>query len=135
MVEQKSRLYLLTGIVCFFGGIWLLINPYMGIHGTVCPVKAVTGYPCPSCGSTRAIHLLFEGRFTDAVMLNPLGIVSLLLLVFIVTLLVIDIVAKKDFYYRSYEWLGKVLREHRKLSAVLIVLVIVNWIWNIHKGL
>ncbi|MGO1597132.1 MAG: DUF2752 domain-containing protein [Sphingobacterium sp.] len=95
----------------------------------------VTGYPCPSCGSTRAIHLFFEGRFTDAMMLNPLGIVSLFLLVFIVALLVIDVLAKKDFYYQSYERLGKLLKEQHKLSAVLIVLVIANWIWNLYKGL
>lgn len=135
MVQQKNRLYLITGIVCFFGSVWLLIDRYIGSHGTVCPVKMVTGYPCPSCGSTRAIHLFFEGRFTDAMMLNPLGIASLFLLVFIVALLVIDVLAKKDFYYQSYERLGKLLKEQHKLSAVLIVLVIANWIWNLYKGL
>jgi len=26
-----------------------------------CPVLAITGLPCPTCGGTRAVHLLFEG--------------------------------------------------------------------------
>lgn len=26
-----------------------------------CPVLAITGLPCPTCGATRAVHLLFEG--------------------------------------------------------------------------
>ena len=26
-----------------------------------CPVLAITGIPCPTCGGTRAVHLLFEG--------------------------------------------------------------------------
>ena len=35
-----------------------------------CPVLAITGLPCPTCGGTRAVHLLFEGD-PDFLRYNP----------------------------------------------------------------
>lgn len=37
-----------------------------------CPINRVLGVPCPSCGTTRAVLLLLEGRILDAVLMNPL---------------------------------------------------------------
>lgn len=45
-----------------------------------CPVKALTGYSCPGCGSQRALHALLTGRPMDALGYNamlPAGIVAL----------------------------------------------------------
>ncbi len=33
---------------------------------TICPVAAVTGFPCPGCGITRAFSLLFTLHFAEA---------------------------------------------------------------------
>jgi len=37
-----------------------------------CPFKALTGLPCPTCGSTRSIVHLAHGNFTAALAMNPL---------------------------------------------------------------
>jgi len=37
-----------------------------------CPVKALTGFDCPGCGSQRAIHALLNGNFKAALYSNPL---------------------------------------------------------------
>ncbi len=34
---------------------------------TLCPLRAVTGIPCPGCGITRALCLCCHGRFAEAV--------------------------------------------------------------------
>lgn len=31
-----------------------------------CPVKTLTGFDCPGCGSQRALHALLTGRVVDA---------------------------------------------------------------------
>jgi hypothetical protein len=42
-----------------------------------CPLRALTGYQCPGCGSQRAIYQLLHLNVTEAFILNPLLIISL----------------------------------------------------------
>lgn len=42
-----------------------------------CPIKALTGYDCPSCGNQRMVHALLHGRFGDAFRYNAFTMVSL----------------------------------------------------------
>ena len=39
--------------------------------GTVCPLSALTGFPCPGCGSTRALLLVLTGRWRAAFFYSP----------------------------------------------------------------
>jgi len=39
----------------------------------VCPIRLLTGIPCPACGTTRSIGALCEGNFAESWRLNPLG--------------------------------------------------------------
>jgi len=98
-------------------------------------VKLVTGYPCPSCGTTRSISALFNGQLKDAFMINPLGIVSSIIIMAVLVLMLLDLVTKRDFYYKVYNQVEKFLQQHKALSAILVILVILNWAWNISKGL
>jgi hypothetical protein len=42
-----------------------------------CPVRYLTGWYCPGCGSLRAIHQLLHGNLWAAWALNPLTVVLL----------------------------------------------------------
>ena len=46
----------------------------------LCLFRNLTGLPCPFCGSTRAVGNIVHGNFIEALYLNPLGYVFLLLL-------------------------------------------------------
>lgn len=37
-----------------------------------CPFRALTGFRCPGCGTTRALHQLLHGNLLAAFELNPL---------------------------------------------------------------
>ena len=41
-----------------------------------CPLLALTGFYCPGCGSTRAIHALAHGDFVTAMERNPLAVIA-----------------------------------------------------------
>src|SRR5215467_1289585 len=43
----------------------------------ICPFRALTGFTCPGCGSTRALHQLLHGNFSAAFKLNPLFLIGL----------------------------------------------------------
>lgn len=38
-----------------------------------CAFKALTGLPCPTCGTTRAAQAMLQGRLLDAFAVNPLA--------------------------------------------------------------
>jgi len=40
---------------------------------TLCPVRILTGYPCPGCGGTRAMGSIALGQFDQAWSFNPLA--------------------------------------------------------------
>jgi hypothetical protein len=42
-----------------------------------CPFQALTGYFCPGCGTTRALHALVHGHLGEALGLNPLMVLML----------------------------------------------------------
>jgi len=48
----------------------------------VCLFRLVTGYTCPGCGSTRAMHQLLHGHVVAAFMLNPLFMLAIPLLLY-----------------------------------------------------
>lgn len=37
----------------------------------LCPLKELTGWPCPTCGATRALFALLRGDVTAALAWNP----------------------------------------------------------------
>lgn len=43
----------------------------------ICPFRALTGFTCPGCGTTRALHHLFHGDFLAAFQLNPFTMILL----------------------------------------------------------
>lgn len=132
----KNRLYITICIVCFFGFCYLLYGFFFAQYFTprLCIFKNVTGYPCPSCGVTRAIFLLLEGEITKSLMMNPLGFVAALIMLIVPLWLLNDFLTKKETFYTFYKKTESVI-SIRWIAAVLTVLIILNWMWNINKGL
>jgi hypothetical protein len=47
-----------------------------------CPFRWLTGFTCPGCGTTRALHQILHGHFAAAFMLNPLLLLAIPFLLF-----------------------------------------------------
>jgi hypothetical protein len=48
-----------------------------------CPFRALTGFTCPGCGSTRGLHCLLHGDVVAAFEFNPFVISSLPFLLYV----------------------------------------------------
>jgi hypothetical protein len=48
-----------------------------------CMFRALTGLTCPGCGSTRALHQLLHGHVGNAFVLNPLLLIALPILMYV----------------------------------------------------
>lgn len=47
-----------------------------------CPFRLLTGFTCPGCGTTRALHEILHGDFAAAFVLNPVLLLAIPFLVF-----------------------------------------------------
>jgi hypothetical protein len=54
-------------------GLLVLKGLHPGLPGFSCPLRALTGIPCPTCYLTRATAASLVGRFGDAVALHAFG--------------------------------------------------------------
>lgn len=56
-------------IAIFIIALYLFFSTML-LH-TSCICVAITGFPCPGCGLTRAGKLMLSGRFKEAFLMNP----------------------------------------------------------------
>lgn len=132
----RNKLYSLLLIACLAGFIYLFYNIHTLQSQTirVCIIKNVTGYACPSCGTTRAVTLLLEGKIIESLLLNPFGIVVAIAMTIFPFWVLIDFILKKESFFRTYKKAETIIRKPW-LASILILLVLLNWIWNIYKHL
>jgi hypothetical protein len=134
----RNKLYVLVSTACATGYIWLLINYYRNISESiepgVCLFKRITGIPCPSCGSTRSVLSILKGDFVGALLWNPFGVIIMSILILAPLWILYDIVLRKDSLLQVYNRSEIFLRQ-KWIAIPLILMVILNWIWNIFKGL
>ena len=61
-------------VVVGAAGAWVLYTFAPTAYGFYprCVFKSATGWDCPGCGTTRALHHLLHGRFAEAFHYNPM---------------------------------------------------------------
>ena len=117
-----------------FGGIGLLAAAAVSllrldrIPLTLCVFKGLTGLPCPTCGSTRALGRLFALDFEGAVAMNPL---TTLVAVLVAAWALLDLVLLPRRRAVALE-VGKPLAFALRVGA--LVLFLANWIYLIAAG-
>ena len=132
-----SRIYLITTSLCIAGWVWMAINlaePSYMADKTTCLIKHATGHPCPSCGSTRGVLYLTEGNALGAFRSNPLSYLMALGLIVLPIWLLADALREKRSFLGFYSRAEVALRR-QFIAYPLILLILLNWIWNISKGL
>jgi hypothetical protein len=79
-MRDKRRDHLLAALLAVIaaGAVLLeLFDPATSGIFPPCPLRYLTGWYCPGCGSLRAIHQLLHGNLRSAWALNPLTVVLL----------------------------------------------------------
>jgi len=133
---NRNRLYLLIGSFIAAGYGWLAYAWDKAHHDdfTPCLFKNATGIACPSCGSTRSVLHTAKGNFREAFLTNPLGIFMGILMIILPVWILYDIITKKDSFHKAFRKFESTLRI-KWVAILLALLLILNWIWNIQKGL
>lgn len=139
-MNTRNKLYLFLGIACLIGLFWILLHIYFNAFQnttnniTVCVFKNITTYPCPSCGTTRSVISIFQGKYFNALQINPIGFIISLIVIICPIWILFDIIFKKQSLFVYYKKTEKLIRTPR-IYIPLIILISINWIWNVYKGL
>jgi hypothetical protein len=134
---MRNKLYTLLAIACFFGYMWLGFTIFADqfskeIPFRICIIKNLTNYPCPSCGTTRAVKMLLYGQWKQSILMNPFGIVVALLMFMLPIWLLFDVMYKKQTLLNAYHKTEELIKI-RWIAFLLILLVLLNWIWTIYN--
>ncbi len=136
---NKKNLYLFLLLLSLTGYIWIAWNVVDNARKETtvdfCLFKTVTHIPCPSCGTTRAIVLLANGQIKNSIMLNPFGMLAAIALIIIPLWIILDIIRSKESFLKYYKLTEQIIIRNKWISITAITIVLLNWIWNIAKGL
>lgn len=138
MTTNRNKLYAILFTACLAGYIWLYYSistsKYQIQSIEVCLIKHITNIPCPSCGSTRAVISLIKGNYLEAYYLNPFGFIIALIMLVAPFWIIGDILFRNNTLFNFFIKVDALLKKTRFLIP-LILIIIINWIWNITKGL
>ena len=115
--------------------IWLLVSVTAGAIGLVafwlglnwprCPFLAITGFPCLTCGATRATIAFLHGNFSLAWWWNPLAFLALCGVVAF-DLYAIVVLLSRSARIRIVDW----TRVEKNFVRIAVVsMLAVNWIY------
>ncbi|MEZ5016652.1 MAG: DUF2752 domain-containing protein [Flavipsychrobacter sp.] len=130
---KGKRFYIFISLITIIGWGWLILQYYVPREGTVCLIKNVTGYPCPSCGTTRASVAVLHGDWQLAIHHNLLGFFAVAMLSILPIWLLKDLIGKRASLFKIYVTTEEALKRNKALLIILLLLISINWIWNLFK--
>ena len=110
-------------VVAYFSlvGVYAWVECATGVHAPgVCVFRWITGYPCPTCGSTHMVLALAHGDLRHAIGYNPL--------MFALAFLLAAQLGIRFLLRRRIVWITSV-RSRRIVAAGLLLAVFVNWLY------
>lgn len=119
-------------VVCFlYFSLCQLPSANSHKHITVCVFHNLTGYPCPACGTIRGMKYFFHLDFFNALYINPLAVIVSVFMVVSFVWISLDLIRGKQSFYNKVFF----VKISKVVILIVVVLTILNWYWNICKGL
>jgi hypothetical protein len=109
------------------GALYPLIMAHTGGRGLGCPLRTLTGVPCPFCGMTTATVALTHGNWAAAAAANPLAYLLGSLAIGTAPLLV---ARAAGWAAPPRAWSAAARRRTQWSAAVLVAL---SWVFQLHR--
>lgn len=126
LIDYTIKNFVLNRILGITGAVLTLVIPFVlwlqnSNHSlekkqSFCPLKATTGFPCPSCGITKSIVYFYDGNVLKSLSFHLFGPLVVGFCIFMIVLFLVEIKTNKT-YFR--EWFY-----NRKLAYYLATFLI-----------
>ena len=109
------------------GAVYPMIMAHTGGQGLPCPLRTLTGVPCPFCGLTTATVALAHGEWATAAKTSPMAYLAAILVVGTAPVLVARVFGLASPPRPA----SPAARRH--ISRVMIVIVALSWLFQLHR--
>ena len=94
---------------------------------SLCPLKMLTGFPCPGCGITKSLVYFYEGDLWRSLTFHLFGPFVILFSLATIVVLTTELITKKE-YFNAYLYNRKMAYF---LAAILVVYHIIRLVYFI----
>ncbi len=127
MYSVPEHITMFSASAAAIGAIYPTIMAHTGGHGLPCPLRTLTGVPCPFCGLTTATVALTHGEWATAAKTSPLAYLIAILTVATMPVLLA----------RAFGWMPSPRRAsdvtRRRISTGMIIIVTLSWVFQLHR--
>lgn len=118
-------------IAVLLGGLFLDVNAdgAISLRGlpqfpfpVVCPLRRFFGISCPTCGMTRSIVYLAQGRLADSLAVHRLGWLIFAVILWQIPYRIWCLATRRIAPYRP--------RQIEMIFAIFILLLVLNWLFS-----
>ncbi|WP_157666502.1 DUF2752 domain-containing protein [Alkalitalea saponilacus] len=128
-VLERDGFLTITGKIIYFLIVVLcsatLLYPFIscsGEYGISCLFRTLTGFPCPTCGYSRAVCNALAGNYGNSFMLNPLWLILIIYQFFLISISVISLLKNRMFFISS------------RIVIIFVVILGANWLLMLVLG-
>jgi Na+/H+ antiporter NhaC len=101
-IKSKRKIYgiigaLITLMIPFFLMFFNQAN-HLETDQSLCPLKMLTGFPCPGCGITKSLVYFYEGDLQKSLYYHILGPFVILFCIVTIGVLTTELITKKEYF-------------------------------------
>ncbi len=131
---HKRKIYviigaLLTLVIPFF----FMLNDsdnQLETAQSLCPLKMLSGFPCPGCGITKSMVYFYEGNVWKSLSFHIFGPFAIVFSIITIIVLVVELLTKKE-YFNYYLYNKKIAYF---LATVLVIYHIIRLFYFIQNN-
>ncbi|TRX23612.1 DUF2752 domain-containing protein [Flavobacterium franklandianum] len=101
-IKSKRKIYGIIGaFITLMVPFFLILfdqNTHLETDQSLCPLKMLSGFPCPGCGITKSLVYLYEGDLQKSLYYHILGPFVILFCIVTIGVLATELITKKEYF-------------------------------------
>lgn len=101
-IKSKRKIYgIIGGFITLMIPFFLIFfnqNAHLETDQSLCPLKMLSGFPCPGCGITKSLVYFYEGDLQKSLYYHILGPFVILFCLTTIVVLTTELITKKEYF-------------------------------------